>query len=156
MNDRLVGLTESSTPFQDMELTYSTDRARELKIPGPLPAQGTAFSRSDTGWASFKKCFGLQTQNGPVLEHGRFVATLLKNENASEGGHSVTLQVGYRTPSDAEHYGQVWIQMTDEATALIRPVDDEKMSFEVDFDSVRFAPLDGAKAMAQEGRSVSD
>ena len=139
-----------------MELTYSTDRARELELAGPLPSQGKAYDEGDTGWASFKKCFGLQTKNGPVLEQGRFVATLLKKELAPADGHSVTLQVGYRMPSDAEHYGQVWIQMTDESLSLIRPVDDEKMSFEVDFDSVRFAPLAGAKTVAKEGRSVSD
>lgn len=139
-----------------MELTYSTDRARELNLTGPLPSHGKEFREGDSGWASFKKCFGLQTVNGPVLEQGRFVATLLKNEHAPENGHSVTLQVGYRMPSDAEHYGQVWIQMTDEAIALMHSADDEKMRFEVDFDSVRFAPLEGSRAASMESKSVSD
>jgi len=139
-----------------MELTYSIDRARELKLTGSLSSHGKEFREGDTGWASFKKCFGLQTGSGPVLEQGRFVATLLKNEHAPGDGHSVTLQVGYRMPSDAEHYGQVWIQMTDEAIALLRPVDDEKMRFEVDFDSVRFAPLGGSTAAPKESKSISD
>lgn len=139
-----------------MELTYSTDEERALEFNGPLPKQGKNFNEGDTGWASFKKCFGLQTKNGPVLEQGRFIATLHKHENdGSEGHHSVTLKVGYRTPTDAEHYDQVWIQMTDEAVSLIRPVEDQNMRFEVDFDSVRFAPLDGATP-ANVAKSVSD
>ena len=149
-------VTECLTPFSVMELTYSTDQARELALAGPLPSHGKEFCQGDSGWASFKKCFGLQTGSGPVLEHGRFIATLIKNEHTSDNGHSVTLQVGYRMPSDAEHYGQVWIQMTDEAIALMRPVDDEKMRFEVDFDSVRFAPLGGPKAVPKESKSLSD
>jgi hypothetical protein len=139
-----------------MELTYSTDRARNLTLTGPLPFHGIEFREGDTGWASFKKCFGLQTGNGPVLEQGRFVATLIKNEHAPGNGHSMTLEVGYRMPSDAEHYGQVWIQLTDEAISLMRPVDDEKMRFELDFDSVRFAPLGGPKTTPKESKSVSD
>jgi hypothetical protein len=139
-----------------MELTYSTDRPRELEIPGPLPSQGEGVDKGDAGWASFKKCFGLQTKNGPVLEQGRFVATLYKKERTPGEGHSVTLEVAYRTPSDAEHYDQVWIQMTDEAMRLVRPVDDEKMSFEVDFDSVRFEPLAGTRSVSKESKSVSD
>jgi hypothetical protein len=139
-----------------MELTYSTDRPRELKIPGPLPSQGKVFDKRDAGWASFKKCYGLQTKNGPVLEQGRFLATLYKKERTPGEGHSVTLEVAYRTPSDAEHFDQVWIQMTDEAMRLIRRVEDEKMRFEVDFDSVRFTPLGGAKSVSKEGKSMSD
>jgi hypothetical protein len=139
-----------------MELTYSTDRPRELEIPGPLPSQGKDFDK-DAGWASFKKCFGLQTKNGPVLEQGRFVATLYKKERTPAEGHSVTLEVAYRTPSHAEHFDQVWIQMTDEAMRLVRAVEDEKMSFEVDFDSVRFKPLGGARSVGNESKkSVSD
>ncbi len=139
-----------------MELTFSTDRPRELEIAGPLPSQGKAYGKGEAGWASFKKCFGLQTKSGPVLEQGRFVATLFKNEHTPGDGHSVTLEVAYRTPRDAAHYDQVWIQMTDEAMRLVRPVDDEKMSFEVDFDSVRFKPLAGARSVARESRSMSD
>lgn len=136
-----------------MELTYSTDRARALDLPGPLPHGFDQVGKSDSGWASFKKCFGLQTENGPVLEHGRFVAKLMKR--GAPNHHSMTLQVDYRAPGDPGHYQHVWIQLTDEAKALLHMVEDEKLSFEVDFDSVRFKPL-REETRPQVTQSVSD
>lgn len=136
-----------------MELTYSTDRERELNLPGPLPHGFDRVDKGDSGWASFKKCYGLQTENGPVLEQGRFVAKLVKR--GSPEHHSMTLQVDYRAPGDPEHFNHVWIQLTDEAKSLLHLVDDEKLSFEVDFDSVQFKALNEEKKPAVT-RSVSD
>jgi len=137
-----------------MELTYSTDRARELDLPGPLPRGFDRVDKGDSGWASFKKCFGLQTENGPVLEQGCFVAKLMKRGTADH--HSMTLQVDYRAPGDPEHFHHVWIQLTDEAKSLLHMVEDEKLSFEVDFDSVRFKALRGESTAATVTKSVSD